>query len=58
LLSLLGGRDAAAYRQDLAERALQRARSRYDITECSERFRRIYEYPLKPSFAPQVLAAR
>jgi glycosyltransferase involved in cell wall biosynthesis len=58
LLSLVSGHEPAAYRQELAGRALQRARSRYDIQECSRRFRTIYE-PSTESIAPAgLLAAR
>jgi glycosyltransferase involved in cell wall biosynthesis len=58
LLSLLSGDGAAAYREELAGRALHRARSRYDITVCSRHFRRIYE-PSAESIAPAgLLAAR
>jgi glycosyltransferase involved in cell wall biosynthesis len=57
LLSLLAGQGAAAYRRELADRALERARSRYEITECSQRFQLIYDRVFKSAVSAQLLAA-
>lgn len=43
LLSLLDGPEAAARRQRMAERALQRAHQEYTIEKCVTRFQRLYE---------------
>jgi glycosyltransferase involved in cell wall biosynthesis len=58
LLSLLSGNDPAAYRRELADHALERARTHYDINECTRRFRTIYEPSERSAAAPRVLAAR
>jgi polysaccharide biosynthesis protein PelF len=43
ILSLVQGESAAGYRQDLAAKALARARACYTIEKCSGRFREVYD---------------
>jgi glycosyltransferase involved in cell wall biosynthesis len=57
-ISLLAGEGAGDYRRELSARALERARGRYEITECSQRFYRTYERLSRSGASTRLLAAR
>ena len=57
LLSLLAGDGADGYRRELSSRALERARSRYELTKCSERFQLIYDRTSRSVAPADLLAA-
>lgn len=55
LLSLIEGEGAAAYREDLAQRALTRASQQFTTSVCVSRFKNLYEHYSRNAAATQML---